>query len=275
MRQSTIKVWHVLFTLLAVVSAVTLGTASAVAAEASVRISEAGIQARGAGLVVEVSVVCPAGSTSGGTTVTVSQAHADKTMTFGSGSGGARCTGAPQVARVVVLPFDPSLGERSGAPFRSGVAFVSAKHSYACLPFSSHTCSVVESARTVELRAVGMNSRHSSRPNVEWPLKFTLLGNASLQAGGAGVAVRFRYRCTAGFVGFLSASLWQRTTADAVTGAPSSFRPDCSGAEQTGVLVFRAQRSAFETGVAFVELMGDVCMEECFGGRAHRTVSVA
>ena len=108
--------------------AITLGTALATLsalpavsqqAPVTVELGDATLAARGAGLLVTVTVTCPADSDFADLFVNVSQRRGGRVANGGGFVGNIDCTGEPQEVTVPVTAF--------GAAFRQGVAFATAE----------------------------------------------------------------------------------------------------------------------------------------------------
>jgi hypothetical protein len=84
------------------------------------------LAARGAGLLVTVTVTCPADSDFADLFVSVSQRRGGRVASGSGFVGNIDCTGEPQEVTVAVTAF--------GAPFRQGVAFATAEL-FVCGPF--------------------------------------------------------------------------------------------------------------------------------------------
>jgi hypothetical protein len=92
------------------------------------------LAARGAAVLVDVTVTCPADSDFAELSVEVSQRRGGRTAS-GFGFVEVTCTGEPQTITVPVLAFN--------APFRQGVAFATARL-FVCGPFFCETVTDAE-----------------------------------------------------------------------------------------------------------------------------------
>lgn len=228
--------------------------------------SRAGVQAGGAGLVVQVSMTCTAGLNVDVSTA-VTQRQADGSLVRGGGYRSVRCIGATQDVRLPLHSNDPSTGAPGGRPFTARAAFVSVTSSY-CDPVTCYTSRV---PGTVAVADVVMDAPRFSRS----ALALTLPATGVLEADGAGAVVRVPYRCTAGVGGHFEARLLQRTPTGSVIGSVDSLGLTCTGADRTGVLAFHAPDGAWRAGSAFFVVGGSACgPTACFTPAAHRVLAL-
>jgi hypothetical protein len=105
-------------------------------APATIEIGDtATLAARGAGLLVTVTVTCPADTEFSDLFVSVSQRRGGRVANGSGFVGNIDCTGEPQEVTVPIQAF--------GAPFRQGVAFATADFSF-CGPEFCQTVSDTE-----------------------------------------------------------------------------------------------------------------------------------
>jgi hypothetical protein len=242
--------------------------APAHAADPSIALRPGGaLHARGAAIVVEATLTCPAGMDVA-IGVRVTQRRADGSLVRGMGQRPVRCTGAAMTRRIAASSADVRFtGLNSGRPFFAGPAFVSASIGLC----DEVTCVNVVSSRTVQLANVTLNAAQFSSTS----LAVSLPARATLQAAGAGVLVRMPYRCAAGVTGTFELVLIERTSTAAVTSASDGVVATCSGLNRTGIASFHAEAAPWRPGSAFVVLTGGFCGSQgCLTSYAHRTLTL-
>jgi len=250
------------------IASVLVGASPANAADPTITLRPGGaLHARGAAIVVEATLTCPAGVDIG-VSVRVTQRRADGSLVRGLGQRPLRCSGAAITRRVAASSADVRLtGLNSGAPFVAGAAFVTASFGIC----DEVRCVSAVHSRTVQLAKVRMNAAQFSSAS----LAVSLPAQATLQASGAGVLVRVPYRCATGFTGSFELTLIERTSTAAVTSAADGVAATCSGLNRTGIASFHADAAAWRPGSAFVVLTGSVCGSQgCLPAYAHRTVTL-
>lgn len=255
--------------LLLVAGTVLSGATPAHAADPGLDLREAGaLQARGAGIAVEVVVTCPPGGVFG-LSGRATQRRVDGSIVTGYGDRVVACTGTARVARLTLSTASPYAGISRAAPFRAGAAFVTV---------DTGVCDALGCRTVSSSRAVQVPARLLDAPRVTGSeLVAALPGSATLEAGGAGVLVRVPYRCPAGSRGDLEAALEQRTSRAAVTSASATTSLTCDGTQRSAVLALHAVAAAWRTGVAVVGARGSLCRtdgSECRNHYAQRVVAV-
>lgn len=227
-------------------------------------LSQAGVQALGAGAAVTVETKCPAGSF-GFLFTQVTQSQPDGDLINGEAFRSVECAGEPTTVQLGVVPFPTS--EDGSIPFEVGELFVSASLDV-CNEFE---CNGDQDSRTVRLRDTAM-----SQPKYNDPmLHLALPRRADLEANGAGVVVTVPYTCDAGVSGYFEAQLAQLTSPGAVSTSGDFLGLTCTAQVRSGVLAFHAYTDAWVRGPAFLTLRGDACgPAACISPAAFRTVRV-
>jgi hypothetical protein len=253
----------------ALIASVLFGMAPAHAAEPGITLLPGGaLHARGAAIVVEATLTCPAGQFVV-VNVAATQVAADGSLVRGLGQRGVSCTGAAMTRRLSVSSADPRFtGVTTGRPFTAGAAFVTASFQWC----DEVRCETETHSRSVQAASgVTMNAAQFTSSS----LVMSLPAQATLEAAGAGVLVRVPYRCATSLTGAFQAVLIERTSTTAVTSSSAGNELTCSGVNRTGVLSFHAESAAWKKGTAFIILNGDVCGGQgCLNGYAHRTLTL-
>lgn len=255
-------------TMCVVVGSLVVGMSPAQAADPSVTLRPGGaLHARGAAIVVEATVTCPAGLVAG-VDVRATQVRADGSLVRGQGARAVSCTGAAITRRIAVSSADLRInGLTSAPPFTAGAVFATASFSFC----DEIRCITATNSRTVQAANVLLDAARFSSST----LVVTLPAQGSVEAAGGGVIVRVPYRCAAGLTASFNAVLVERTSAAAVTSAAANEQVPCSGLDRTRILAFHAEAAAWRTGSAFVVLGGDVCgTQGCRPVYAHRTLTL-
>jgi hypothetical protein len=246
-----------------------MGPAQAASGTVSV-LPQASLNANGAGVTLQLSLTCPAGSTFS-TTASLTQRISRTAAANGSGSSAPdSCSGTPQSVRVGV---GGGLSTTSAPPFILNTAFTSVTVQICDDPNDFSSCVTQRVSRTVQLRALGLSKPAFSTPN----FSVTLPGQATVEARGAGAIVKVPYQCTSTVQGTLALMLSQRVGKTVLSGF-DNVQVVCDSSAQTGVMSFQASGPFWHTGAAFVLLSESQLCDESncsFGGIAFRTLNLA
>jgi hypothetical protein len=250
------------------VASVAVGISPASAADPTITVRPGGaLHARGAAVVIQATVSCPAGAL-----ITVSaratQRKADGSLVRGFAQRPVRCTGAAITRRIAVSSADIRFtGSNSGAPFVIGAVFATASFQMC----DDVRCVTAVHSRTVQAANVLLNAAQFTSAS----LVASLPAQAALQASGAGVLIRVPYRCAAGLTATIDLVLIERTSTAAVTSSFDGVEAPCSGLNRTAVVTFHADVAAWRPGSAFAVLGGQVCGGQgCQPAYAHRTLAL-